>query len=84
MILKLINKISKKEYILENLTDNKTSNMFYNIDIQLPEDIEIGEYQYELTDNNAVVSCGLVQVGDYKPEKQQYNKQEKEYVIYGE
>ena len=84
MILKLINKLSKKEYKLENLVDNKTLNMFYNIDIQLPEDIEIGEYQYELTDDNDVVSCGLVQVGDYKPEKQQYNKQENQYKIYGE
>lgn len=84
MEIEFINKITKKIYNLSGLTDTHISNMFYNFNITIPE-MEIGEYEYRLKDEDNVIASGLAIVGDYKAEPQEYNnKDKKPYKTYGE
>lgn len=76
MKLKLVNNLSKTVYELNNLTGNSNSNLFYKLNVSLPANIEEGEYNYYLYDDNDVeLAKGLAQVGDYAPEKKTYTQQ---------
>lgn len=86
MTLKLVNNLSKKEYELTNLVDMNTSKLFYVFTITLPAGMDDGEYSYTLLDGSKVKATGLLQVGDYKPEKTEYEnnviKDQNGYVQY--
>lgn len=82
MLLKLINNLSKNTVNIGEIEDKLESNLFYTIDIELPDDMTEGEYIYELYDNDMVVSRGLLQIGDYNAENKVY-KEEKTYIVYG-
>lgn len=87
MTLKLISNLTKKEYELTGLEDLATSRIWYTFDITLPEGMDDGEYTYTLYDDDVVKASGLLQVGDYVPEKTTYNndaiKEQNGYVQYG-
>lgn len=64
------------------------SRLFYTFDITLPQNMADGEYTYTLYDEQDVVKAtGLLQVGEYTPEKTTYNndaiKEQNGYVQYG-
>jgi hypothetical protein len=82
MLLKLINNLTKNTVNIGEIEDKLESNLFYTIDIELPDDMTEGEYVYELYDNDMVVSRGLLQIGDYNAENKVY-KEEKTYIVYG-
>lgn len=82
MLLKLINNLTKNTINMGEIEDKLESNLFYTIDIELPDDMTEGEYVYELYDNDMVVSRGLLQIGDYNAENKVY-KEEKTYIVYG-
>ena len=56
MLLKLINNLTKNTVNIGEIEDKLESNLFYTIDIELPDDMSEGEYVYELYDNDMVVS----------------------------
>ena len=56
--------------------------MFYCFDISLPADIQDGEYEYILLDDDSEVVRGLCQVGDYEPNNTTYNNNDDEIVVY--
>lgn len=82
MLLKLINNLTKNTVNIGEIEDKLESNLFYTIDVELPDNITEGEYVYELYDNDMVVSRGLLQIGDYNAENKVY-KEEKTYIVYG-
>ena len=86
MTLKLVNNLSKKEYELTGLEDMNTSRMFYTFRITFPAGMDDGEYSYTLLDGSQVKATGLLQVGDYTPEKTEYEnnviKDQNGYVQY--
>ena len=74
MQLKLTNNLTKQVYTFDNLDDKLTSRIFYTLDIQLYEDMDDGEYQYDLYDDEGIhKASGLLQIGDYKPENKTYS-----------
>ena len=83
MILKLKNNISKKEYEFR-VADKKESQLFYSCDISLLSDMVDGEYTYELYEiDGEFLASGLLQIGEYKATKDEYNSGKKEIIVYG-
>jgi hypothetical protein len=87
MQLKITNNLTKNSVILEDIIDKGTSTMFYAVDIGLNGDFEDGEYTYELIDEGKTVSKGLMQIGDYEKDPQQYKEykdnNDNGYIVYG-
>ncbi len=83
MKLSLKNNVTKQEIVLTGLTDIGTSALFYQFNIALPNTVDEGEYTYTLTDGDNILATGLVQIGDYTPEKTTYNKNNEGYIVYG-
>ena len=85
--IKLINNLTKKEVIIDNLEDSERSNMFYHFNIELGENLEDGEYTYELiNEGGKVVATGLLQVGDYKRDTNintEYKNNRSDIIVYG-
>ena len=83
MKLLLKNGITKRnfEYNVEDLNE---SSIFYTFNINIPESLDDGEYNYTLKDNeDKIVATGLIRVGDYKTENKEYNNKDKKYIQYG-
>lgn len=87
MKLVLKSNITKKSWEFE-VEDSNDSRLFYHFTaFTLTQKMDEGEYEYTLydeEDNNWVeVACGLLQIGDYKPENNKtYTKQENGYKQY--
>ena len=80
MTFKLINSVSKKEYSYV-VEDTKTSVYYWNFNLKLDK-MEEGEYTYILVDDEGnECARGLLQIGDYVPEKTEYENK-KTYTIY--
>ncbi len=71
MTLKLRNNLTKIEYSFENLEDVNISRLYYVFDITLFENMDDGEYAYQLFDDENVVATGIIQVGDFVPANNQ-------------
>lgn len=67
-----------------NVTDLNESSIYYTFNINLPEEMDEGEYNYVLKDDlDKIVATGLLRVGDYKQENTQYNNnKDKKYIQY--
>ena len=83
MKLLLKNGVTHKEFEY-SVTDLNESNIFYTFNINVPEEMDDGEYSYTLKDNeDKIVATGLIRVGDYKTENTQYNNnKDKKYLQY--
>lgn len=81
MLLKLRNNLTKIEYEF-NVIDYYSSNIFFHFEIELKSGMEDGEYNYYLYDGDCLVANGLCQIGDYKTDVKEYNKN-KTYKVYG-
>lgn len=84
LTLKLVNNLTKKSYIIDNLVENANStDIFYCLDIQLPEGILDGEYTYFLYQDGYLLVQGICQIGDYTPNNTTYNNNnERETIVY--
>ena len=80
MTLKLTNSVSKKEYLFA-IEDTNSSIFYWNFNLKLNKDMDDGEYCYVLVDGEKTLATGLLQIGDYKPEKTEYENK-KTYTIY--
>ena len=84
MKLKLSNNVTKVVTIIENIVDLAGSAYNYEFDVELPDGMDDGEYEYVLMDDeNNPLATGVAQIGDYEPEKTAYTAQTKNtYVQY--
>jgi len=55
--------------------DMELHRVYYNVALTLPEGVAPGEYQYELTAGDEVVSTGLLIIRDARTPATEYNKQ---------
>lgn len=81
MTLKFKNSLTKVEYSFE-VTDNGGGGFFYSFDIELPEGIDDGEYEYRLYDGEDEKAVGLVRIGDYTMDTVQYENNNGKYKVY--
>ena len=83
MKLLLKNGITHKEFEY-NVTDLNESSIYYVFNINIPDSIYDGEYEYTLKDNEGkIVATGLMRVGNYKQENKQYINNKDKYIQYG-
>ena len=73
MRLKITNNLTKAVTNFDNLENIDVSRIFYCFEIRLPEGMADGEYTYELFDGTEIKATGLLQIGEYVPEKKNYN-----------
>lgn len=82
MRLSITNNTTKRviyDEIVEDLGGNRN---FYKFSINLPNDVEDGEYTYDLYNEEEIIATGLIQVGDYKSDNFSYKNNKKEYISY--
>lgn len=90
MVVQITNNLTKM-VLTFTVNDNYTSNLFFNFEIRLEEnlegiefkDIDEGEYTYVLLDNNKIIAEGLLQIGDYINDNKQYKKEKTGFKTYG-
>ena len=83
--MKLIikNGITHKEFEY-SVTDLNESSIYYTFNLNIPESMDDGEYEYTLKDDlNKTLATGLIRVGDFKQENKEYNNKDKKYIQYG-
>ena len=83
MKLLLKNGITKKnfEYSVEDLNE---SSIFYTFNINIPDSLDDGEYEYTLKDDGEkILATGLIRVGDFKQENKQYINNKDKFIQYG-
>ena len=83
MKLILKNGITNKnfEYSVEDLNE---SSIYYTFNLNIPEEMDDGEYEYTLKDDeDKIVATGLIRVGDFKQENKQYINNKDKYIQYG-
>jgi hypothetical protein len=63
------------EYVIdaEEAIDLNTSQLYHRIAVVLPEDVAVGEYEYELSDDAGTLSTGLAFIGDLDKAQQTDN-----------
>ena len=68
-----------------SVTDLNESSIYYVFNINFPEEMDDGEYEYTLKDDlNKTLATGLMRIGDYKQENTQYNNnKDNKYIQYG-
>lgn len=81
MILKLINTLTHKEHIF-NVEDELTSNIYFNFQFELDDDMVEGEYNYYVYDGDNILAQGLLRYGDYITENKAYNEPNKPFIQY--
>lgn len=62
-------------YVTATVLDLNVFRTVYAVAVSLPEGIQPGEYKYKLTAGGETVSTGVLVVGDYAHEREEYNKQ---------
>lgn len=83
MKLLLKNGITHKEFEY-SVTDLNESSIYYTFNINIPDSLDEGEYEYTLKDDlNKIVATGLMRVGDFKQENKQYINNKDKYLQYG-
>lgn len=81
MKLKLYSNLLNKSWLLDVKDAGSTMN-YYKFDINLPDNIDDGQYNYELIDDNDnIIDTGIIQVGDFTQNNKQYNNK-KENIVY--
>ena len=84
MKLYIKNGITHKE-IEYNVTDLNESSIYYVLNINIPDSLDDGEYEYTLKDDGEkILATGLMRVGDFKQENKEYNNnKDNKYIQYG-
>ena len=59
LTLKMKNTIDQ-DFIIDRVLDLRTSDLYFNLAISLPEGCPDGEYEYALMDDNIVLSTGIL------------------------
>lgn len=65
MLFSLMSTVDRVTYMEDvEVTDMGTSELYYRMEIALPEGLPVGEYEYKLTADGSVLSSGLMWVGE--------------------
>jgi len=62
-------------YVSATVLDLNVFRTVYAVAVSLPEGIQAGEYKYELAAGGVPVSTGVLVIGEYAHQREQYNKQ---------
>ena len=74
LVFKAKNTINLEEEVDVHVTDLQTSDLYYNLAIELPAGLPDGEYEYTLSSEGDTLSTGLLVVGAYsKPNEYDKN-----------
>lgn len=67
-----------------SVTDLNESSIYYTFNLNIPESMDDGEYEYTLKDDlDKTLATGLMRIGDYKQENKQYNNnKDNKYIQY--
>lgn len=77
------NGITHKEFEY-NVADLNESSIYYTFNLNIPEEMDDGEYNYVLKDDlDKTLATGLMRIGDFKQENTQYNNKDKKIIQYG-
>lgn len=68
----LFNTTTREEYTY-TIADKQEYLQYYSFEIEL--DLPDGEYEYKLKDAGNVYSSGLLRIGDYNPERIEYENE---------
>lgn len=84
MKLILKNGITKRNFEY-SVTDLNESSIYYTFNLNIPEEMDDGEYNYVLKDDlDKTLATGLMRIGDFKQNNTQYiNNKDNKYVQYG-
>lgn len=83
MKILLKNGITKRNFEY-NVADLNESCIYYVFNLNIPEEMDDGEYTYTLKDDgDKILATGLMRIGDYKQENTQYNNKDKKIIQYG-
>ena len=82
MELVLENRVSKQQTVITGLTDLCTNALFYQFNINLPQVMLEGEYEYQLMDGEDILARGILQIGDYTPQNHTYQENNNTYIVY--
>ena len=67
-----------------NVTDLNESSIYYTFNLNIPDSLDDGEYEYTLKDDGEkILATGLMRVGDYKQNNKQYINNKDKYLQYG-
>lgn len=79
----LKNGITKRKFEY-SVTDLNESSIYYTFNLNIPEEMDDGEYNYVLKDDlDKIVATGLMRIGDYKQENKQYINNKDKFLQYG-
>lgn len=82
MVLKLVHNLTKKEYEFVAF-DILDSRIFYHFSIRLKEEMDEGEYNYYLLDDDGkVLSQSVLQIGDYQRNDKVYTTENNGFKSY--
>ena len=63
-----------QDFIIDRVLDLRTSDLYFNLSITLPEDCPDGEYEYALMDGNIVLSTGILVLQSADARTDEYDK----------
>ena len=67
-----------------SVTDLNESSIYYTFNLNIPDSLDDGEYEYTLKDDGEkILATGLMRVGDYKQNNKQYINNKDKYLQYG-
>lgn len=79
--LRLICNTSNEVAVDVEVTDLDIYRDYHTIGVELPEGLPSGEYDYYLLSDGAVLSSGLLQIGDYHRPEDVYNEDDNNELI---
>ena len=73
VLLKALSTINKSEYSF-SVIEEDVSELYHMVNVELKEEMPSGEYEYTLSDEEGILSTGLLVVGDLET-AMEYNKE---------
>lgn len=74
MRLEIMNTTDRNIVLSVDVTDKETSRMYYVFDVNLPDDLPDGEYEYRLIDGAEILSSGVMNIGGYDSDRKEYEE----------
>lgn len=79
--IKIVNTVTKQEYTYNELSDLNGGKMLYYLFSIDTSNLNDGEYQLTLFNDDDIVCTELLKIGDYNGDKIQYSKGYNIYIV---
>lgn len=79
--IKIVNTVTKQEYTYNELSDLNGGKMLYYLFSIDTSNLDDGEYQLTLFNDDDIVCTELLKIGDYNSDKIQYSKGYNIYIV---